>query len=484
MSPGLVDVHVHLNEPGRDWEGFASGTAAAAAGCLTTLVDQPLNSRPAVTSVAALRAKLAAAAAASAAGSLRVDVAFWGGLVPANAADGAALGALLDAGAVGLKAFLVPSGVDDFPAASLGDVAAALPVLASRGKPLMVHAELQLSPPGGAAAAAAAVAAGGDAAAEAGAQQQQPGDPRLHATWAASRRARSGLEGGKGRERGRERESGDTYCRSSSRAHALRHARPPPPAQPAPPPSPFFFPVSPPPPARPPEWESAAVAALLQLARPDVRLHVAHLSDAGRALGLLRAARQAGANVSAETCPHYLTWSGDEVADGQTRLKCAPPLRGARNRDALWAALLAGDVSSLGSDHSPAPADLKALDTGDFVRAWGGVASLQLALPATWVRARARWRGRRAGEGRGRARQASRSLLSARRFNAHPSPPLTRAPPPPRRRRAHARAAPRSPTSPPGGPSSRRCWPGCSGPRARLSPAATRTCACGTPTAR
>lgn len=139
LSPGLVDLHVHMNEPGRaDWEGFSTATRAAAAGGVTTCVDMPLNSFPTTVTAELFARKLAAAR-----GKLHVDVAFWGGLVPHNADNATELGALLDAGVVGLKAFMSPSGIDDFESTTPAHLAAALPLLAARGRmPLMCHAEL------------------------------------------------------------------------------------------------------------------------------------------------------------------------------------------------------------------------------------------------------------------------------------------------------------------------------------------------------
>src|SRR5207249_9518192 len=135
VSPGIVDYHVHVNEPGRtEWEGFDTATRAAAAGGVTTIVDMPLNSIPATTSVNALEAKRERAR-----GTCHVDVAFWGGVVPGNAAD---LGALVDAGVRGFKCFLVPSGVDEFPPVGERDLREAMPILARRQVPLLVHAEL------------------------------------------------------------------------------------------------------------------------------------------------------------------------------------------------------------------------------------------------------------------------------------------------------------------------------------------------------
>jgi len=134
VMPGIVDTHVHFNDPGRaDWEGFDTGTAAAAAGGVTTVIDMPLNSIPATTSVEGLDAKRA-----SARGRVRVDVGFWGGVVPGNAGELAALG---DAGVCGFKCFLVPSGVDEFPAVDERDLRQALPLLAEHRLPLLAHAE-------------------------------------------------------------------------------------------------------------------------------------------------------------------------------------------------------------------------------------------------------------------------------------------------------------------------------------------------------
>ena len=135
VMAGLVDTHVHINEPGRtEWEGFATATRAAAAGGVTTLVDMPLNSIPPTTTVAGLREKLAAAR-----GKCFVDVGFWGGVVPGNTGDLAALSA---AGVVGFKCFLIHSGVDEFPNVTEKDLRDALPELSRLGALLIVHAEV------------------------------------------------------------------------------------------------------------------------------------------------------------------------------------------------------------------------------------------------------------------------------------------------------------------------------------------------------
>jgi allantoinase len=161
VMPGLVDSHVHINEPGRtDWEGFETATRAAAAGGVTTLIDMPLNSIPATTTVASLETKRAAAA-----GKCWVNVGFWGGVVPGNAG---ALRAMVRAGVFGFKCFLVPSGVDEFENVNESDLRAAMPILAAMNVPLLVHAELP-------------------APIEDAAKRIGKSDRRSHATWLRSR---------------------------------------------------------------------------------------------------------------------------------------------------------------------------------------------------------------------------------------------------------------------------------------------------------
>ena len=294
LLPGLVDSHVHVNEPGRtEWEGFATATAAAAAGGVTTIVDMPLNSIPPTVTVPALRAKQAAAV-----GQLETDVAFWGGAVPGNVAD---LRPLHEAGVVGFKCFLLPSGVDEFAPLDAGQLAVAMAEIASFGGLLIVHAE----------------------------------DPEVIAAAPAAR--------------------GRRYADFLA--------------------------------SRPPEAERRAITALLALTRQTgCRTHIVHLAS-GAALPVVRAAKAAGLPVSAETCPHYLTLRAEDVPDGATQFKCCPPIRDDANREALWAGLLDGTIDCVVSDHSPCPAAAKRMDTGDFGDAWGGIASVQLGLPAVWTEA-------------------------------------------------------------------------------------------------
>ena len=299
LLPGLVDTHVHVNEPGRtEWEGFDSATRAAAAGGVTTLVDMPLNSIPPTTTIEGLRVKQRAAE-----GRVHVDVGFWGGAVPGNAPD---LADLHDAGVVGFKCFLLPSGVAEFPHLDDAGLRAALAQLNRLDALLVVHAEDET---------------------------EIAGDP-VH-----------------------------------SRAYA------------------DFLDT------RPPRAEVAAIRRLVAPAEETgARVHVVHLSAAD-ALPVIREARARGVRLTVETCPHYLTLTGDDVADGHTEFKCCPPIRDAANRDLLWEALADGTIGLVVSDHSPCTAELKRFDTGDFGDAWGGIASVQVGLPAVWTEARRRGHG-------------------------------------------------------------------------------------------
>ncbi|MEZ4294374.1 MAG: amidohydrolase family protein [Polyangiaceae bacterium] len=163
VTPGVVDSHVHINEPGRtEWEGFRTATEAAAAGGITTVVDMPLNCIPATTSRAAAEAKLH-----SLRDQLSVDVAFWGGVIPGNTGE---LAGLADFGAPGAKCFLCPSGVDEFPCVTRADLEQAMPVLRDLGLTLLVHAEV----PGPLEAAEAQLA-------------RESADPKAYSTYLRSR---------------------------------------------------------------------------------------------------------------------------------------------------------------------------------------------------------------------------------------------------------------------------------------------------------
>ena len=297
LIPGLVDSHVHINEPGRtQWEGFESATKAAAAGGVTTVIDMPLNSIPPTTNAAALAVKKAAAA-----GKCFVDVGFWGGSIPGNVGD---LKALHDEGVFGFKCFLLHSGVDEFPGSDLPDLTAALKELATLDALMVVHAEDSVAI--------------------------------------------------------------EKSTKPSSRSYSEFLA------------------------SRPKGAENVAIAQLIEEARMiKGRVHVLHLSS-GDSLALIRSAKADGVRISAETCPHYLALTAEEIADGATQYKCCPPIREKSNQDELWQGLKSGVIDLIVSDHSPCTEDLKIFDVGDFQQAWGGISSLQLGISIIWTKAKER----------------------------------------------------------------------------------------------
>lgn len=300
LLPGLVDTHAHINEPGRtEWEGFATATRAAAAGGITTVIDMPLNCIPATTTLESLRVK-----AHEAEGKCTIDYGFWGGLVPGNARE---LEPMIKAGAVGFKAFLIDSGVREFPHVSEADLREGMPILARHGLPLIAHAELESH-----------VNA---------AQSPIDTDPHRY----------------------------DTYLHS-----------------------------------RPKKWENDAVKLLIQLCRETgCRVHIVHLSSA-EALDDIRRAKKDGLPVTVETCPHYLALTAEEILNGATQFKCAPPIREKENREKLWDAVRSDDIDFIVSDHSPCTPALKLREKGDFMHAWGGISSIQFSLPVVWTEMRRR----------------------------------------------------------------------------------------------
>ncbi|MGW5369307.1 allantoinase AllB [Streptomyces sp. NPDC004009] len=297
VLPGLVDTHVHLQDPGHtDWETFESGTRAAAAGGVTTLVDMPLDSLPVTVTVPALETKRQAAI-----GRCHVDVGFWAGVTPHNLH---LLRDLHNAGALGFKCFLANTGIDDFPPISPDQIEAALSVLSGFDGVLLVHAE----------------------------------DP-------------------------------DSLLETPSRVTRYQEF------------------VS----RYPPETETRAVARLIDIAARSRhgRLHIVHVSNADSA-AMIAQARYGGIAISAETCPHYLTFSSDDVPDGATTFKVCPPIRGTEHRTRLWQYLRRGTLDMVVSDHSPSSAVDKRGEGGDFASAPGGISSLQVSLPAVWTAARQR----------------------------------------------------------------------------------------------
>ena len=294
VMPGIIDAHVHINEPGRtDWEGFDTATRAAAAGGVTTLIEMPLNASPVTTTAAAFEQKLAATE-----GKLHVNCGFYGGLVPGNLHN---LPELMRAGVFGIKCFLTHSGIDDFPNVTESDLQKAMPLIEKTGLPLLVHAELDSPHP----------------------------KIKYHHNYPTS-------------------------------YHAFLESRPK-------------------------TWENRAIELMIRLCETThCRTHIVHLSTVDM-MNALEAAKER-LPITVETVAHYLYFAADTIPDGQTIYKCAPPIRDDRNNFQLWLGLERKVIDFIASDHSPAPPALKALDTGDLVKAWGGIAGLQFTLPAVWTK--------------------------------------------------------------------------------------------------
>lgn len=285
---GVIDAHVHFNEPGRtDWEGFATGSRAAAAGGTTTVFDMPLNAHPPTIDGPSFDAKRAAAEKDS-----LVDFGLWGGLVPGNLKE---LETLRDRGVIGLKAFMCNSGIDDFLAVDPATLRAGMKRAAELDLLVAVHAEFE--------------------------------------------------------EMTRRLTNEKITAGRTSVADFLA--------------------------ARPIEAELDAIRCALDLAaETGCRLHIVHVSTA-RGASLVAAARAHGVDATCETCPHYLLLTADDMERLGAVAKCAPPLRSASEQEQLWQAL--PHVSTVGSDHSPAPWTMK--EKQNFFEVWGGISSCQHLLP-------------------------------------------------------------------------------------------------------
>lgn len=293
LMAGIIDPHVHINEPGRtDWEGFDTATKAALAGGITSLVEMPLNALPVTTTVKAFEEKLKATQ-----GKLHTNCGFWGGIIPGNEKE---IESLIEKGVMGFKAFLTHSGIDEFPNVSEEDLRKAMPIIAKHNLPLLVHCELS--------------------------------DPTSHSPLL------------------------------TSQYYDYLHSRPK-------------------------SWEDNAIALMIRLCEDfNCRTHIVHLSSAD-SIAQIAKAKQKGLPLTVETAQHYLYFTAEQIKDGQTEFKCAPPIRERENNIKLWQALKEGIIDFVATDHSPAPPEMKETANGDFMKAWGGIASLQFALPVLWTAA-------------------------------------------------------------------------------------------------
>lgn len=294
VMPGIIDPHVHINEPGRtEWEGFETGTLAALNGGITCIADMPLNSSPVTTTVKALKEKIE-----STKNKLHAKCFFWGGIVPGNEEE---IEPLINAGVRGFKAFLTHSGIDDFPNVTEEDLRKAMPIIAQHHLPLLVHCELESN------------------------FDFKSGNPRSY----------------------------NNYLQS-----------------------------------RPDKWEHDAIKLMIKLCKEfNCKVHIVHLSSA-QSLPLVAEAKSQNLPLTCETAPHYLYFNAENIKDGNTLFKCAPPIRNQKNNDSLWEALQSGQIDFIATDHSPCLPSMKNMETGNFMTAWGGISSLQFSLPVVWTAGR------------------------------------------------------------------------------------------------
>jgi allantoinase len=290
VFPGVIDSHVHFNEPGRaDWEGIGTGSHALAAGGGTVFFDMPLNAHPPTCDAASFDEKLIAAEEKS-----LTDFAFWGGLVPGNLDK---LEQLAKRGVVGFKAFMSNSGIEDFESVDDATLKEGMKCAAKLGKLVAVHAESDVI------------------------------TSELTARALAENRitVRDYLD------------------------------------------------------SRPLYQELDAIQRAIQLGRETkCSLHIVHVSS-GAGIALIASARNQGADVTCETCPHYLVMTEEDMEKIGALAKCAPPLRTKSAQEVLWRYLENGHVNTVGSDHSPSPPDMK--DSVSFFKVWGGISGVQHTLP-------------------------------------------------------------------------------------------------------
>lgn len=290
IFPGVIDAHVHFNEPGRtEWEGIETGSRALAAGGGTMFFDMPLNAHPPTIDGPSFDQKLRAARS----GSL-VDFAFWGGLVPGNLDK---LEELAECGVIGFKAFMANSGIEDFECVDDRTLKEGMKRAARLKKIVAVHAESDSIT----------------------------------------------------RDRTAERlRAGKTGIRD------------------------FLD-------SRPIDAELDAIQRALAMAgETGCALHIVHVS-CGAGIVLIAAAQRLGVDVTCETCPHYLVLTEDDMLQLGAVAKCAPPLRPTAGQDTLWHHLESGQVTTVGSDHSPAPPQMKTNE--NFFKVWGGISGVQHTLP-------------------------------------------------------------------------------------------------------
>lgn len=303
ILPGLVDSHVHLNDPGRsEWEGFETGTKSALSGGVTTVVDMPLNATPPTSNIKNLNSKIAATK-----NNIWCDVAFWGALIPENLDD---LIPMVKAGVRGFKGFLCHSGIDEYKNIDKEYIKVAMATLKSYDTKLLFHAELID---------------------DNHTIEDIPNDNNSKY---------------------------DNFLKS-----------------------------------RPDQFETDGIQLVIDCLKeienvhPNFGAHIVHLAS-DKPLSIIEIAKQNKLPLTVETCFHYLTLTSETIPDSCTQYKCCPPIRSNDTRLLLWDALRKGLITSVVSDHSPCTSELKKLESGDFMEAWGGISSVGLNLPLIWTSGR------------------------------------------------------------------------------------------------
>lgn len=293
IMPGVIDAHVHINEPGRtEWEGFETATQAAAAGGSTTIIDMPLNASPVTTTRDAFAEKREASK-----GKMNVNVGFYAGLIPGNFGQ---LEALMNDGVLGVKCFLTHSGIDEFPNVTEHDLDLAMPIIAKHNLPLLAHCELYTD---------------------------------------------------------------EIDCGFDENPTSYQH---------------YLA-------SRPKQWENDAIDLMIRKCREyNCPVHIVHVASA-EALSKIEAAKKEGLPITAETCTQYIFFNAETIPDANCIYKCAPPIREKANNNALKLALKSGILDFIATDHSPAPPNIKEIETGNLRKAWGGIAGIQFLLTASWT---------------------------------------------------------------------------------------------------
>ncbi|WP_162128388.1 allantoinase AllB [Flavobacterium phycosphaerae] len=293
IMPGVIDVHVHVNEPGRtEWEGFDTATQAAAAGGTTTIIDMPLNASPVTTTLKAFEQKLE-----STTGKMNTNVGFYAGLIPGNSPQ---LEAMMQAGVVGVKCFLTHSGIDEFPNVTEKDLDEAMPIIAKYQVPLLAHCELY---------------------------------------------------------------DAEVECDFENNPTSYRH---------------YLA-------SRPKKWENDAIDLMIRKCREhNCPVHIVHVASA-EALVQIEAAKKEGLPITAETCTQYIYFNAEAIPDASCIYKCAPPIREKANNDQLKQAFSTGVLDFITTDHSPAPPNIKEMESGNLKKAWGGIAGIQFLLNGSWT---------------------------------------------------------------------------------------------------